>query len=140
MVQEVADDIGQMVDGSWQQVSWDFKDGDDKNLSDGDHIKLEMNCDQGVDKEYVRFGLVESGTWWKSITVHDGGKFLYELVAVQDTPGVIKYADVPVANLELYHFVHSKAKLFGIHTDMYEISNATEMQGGCAYTWKWLSD
>ena len=128
-----------MVDGSWEQVTWDFQDGDDKNLKE-DHIKLEKNCDQGVNQEYVRFGLVESGTWWKAVTLHQDAKFLSELIAVQDSPGIVKYADVPLANLELYSFVLSKAKLFGIHTDMYQISNATEMQGGCAYTFKWLSD
>ena len=88
----------------------------------------------------MRFGLVESGTWWKSITVHSDNGYLYELVAVQDAPGVTKWADVPMSNLPLYHYVLSKAKTFGVHTDMYEILETSDMESGCAYLWSWLAD
>ena len=89
---------------------------------------------------YVRFGLVESGTWWKAINVFSDSKFDYELVAVQDAPGVIKFADVPIPNLSIFNYVLSKAKTFGVHTDMYKIENITDMEEQCAYTFKWLSD
>ncbi len=67
---------------------------------------------------YVRFGLVEPNTWWKSVTVFAGDKFDYELVAVQDCPGVIKYADVPIPNLAIFNYVLSKAKSLGTHQDI----------------------
>ena len=78
-------------------------------------------------------------TWWKAITVHND-HFLYELIAIQDEPGVTKYADVDVETLGLYNFVMSKAKTFGTHHDMYKISNVLEMDPGCEYTFKWLED
>ena len=79
---------------SWENDSWNW-DGDDKNMSDGDQIVLKQDCNQGVDANHVRFCLVVSGTWWKAITVHEGeGNFLYELVAVQDSPGVKKVLDI----------------------------------------------
>lgn len=128
-------------DRTWKDISWNI-DGDDKWLSDVDHIVLEENCEQGVPDGHVRFRLVGSGTWWKSITVHTDDQFLYELVAVQeqDAPGIIKYADVPYTNLALYSYVLSKAKFLGIHTDIYKIANVNEMQPGCTYTFKWLQD
>ena len=89
---------------------------------------------------YVRFGLVEPGTWWKSVTVFAGEKFDYELVAVQDAPGVTKFADVPIPNLAIYNYVLSKAKTFGTHQDMYRIANVTDMEEQCAYTFEWLED
>ena len=131
-------------------------------MSDGDHIVLKKNCDQGVEDGKVRFGLVCSGTWWKAITLHQGqGHYLSELVAVQDEPGITKvklafhlltnlniidtrncwqYADVDHSSLELYDYVLSKAKTFGVHTDMYRISNVQDAKAGCAYTFEWLRD
>ena len=84
--------------------------------------------------------MVCSGTWWKGITVHSNGNFLYELVAVQDSPGVIKYGDVDFLNLDIYEFVLSKAKLFGVHTDMYKIANIVEAKTGCSYLFEWIKD
>ena len=89
---------------------------------------------------YVRFGLVEPNTWWKSVTVFAGDKFDYELVAVQDCPGVIKYADVPIPNLAIFNYVLSKAKSLGTHQDMYRIANVTDMEEQCAYLFEWLED
>ena len=79
-------------------------------------------------------------TWWKAITEHQDGNFIAELVAIQDQPGVIKFADVDINTLDIYEYVLSKAKLFGVHTDMYKIANANEMKGGCQYLFKWISD
>ena len=95
--------------------TFDFENGDDVWLPDHDHIVIAKKCDQGVPSGHVRFGLVEPGTWWKSVTVFAGDKFDYELVAVQDAPGVTKYADVPIPNLSIYNYVLSKAKTFGTH-------------------------
>ena len=136
---EIGDAIIKEASPKWEDVQWDFANGEDKWLSDGDHIVMKKDCQQGVANGHVRFGLVCSGTWWKAITVHSN-HFLYELVAVQDAPGVIKYADIDGTNLELYNFVLSKAKIFGIHTDMYKIANIVEAESGCAYIFQWLQD
>ena len=124
---------------AWDEVTWNM-DGDDKHLSDGDWITLTKACDVGLDADYVRMGLVESNTWWKAITLHDNHGFLYELAAEQDSPGIARWVDVPVANLPLYHYVLSKAKTFGIHEDMYEIANTSDMVDGCSYLWTWIED
>ena len=129
------------VDDAWQEeVNFDFENGDDQWLPDHDHIVIVKKCDQGVPEGYVRFGLVESGTWWKAINIFSGNHWDYELVAVQDAPGVYKYADVPIPNLSVFNYVLSKAKTFGIHTDMYRIANVTEMQAQCTYIFEWLAD
>ena len=51
-----------------------------------------------------------------------------------------QYADVDHSSLELYDYVLSKAKTFGVHTDMYRISNVQDAKAGCAYTFEWLRD
>ena len=48
-------------------------------------------------------------------------------MAVQDAPGVTKYADVDIVDLGLYNYVLSKAKFLGIHTDMYKIANVIDV-------------
>ena len=90
----------------------------------------------------MRFGLVCSGVWWKGIgAFNGGGTHLYqEIVEVQDAAGVTKYADFDQSKLELYDITLQKAKILGVHCDMYKIANAKEMQEGCAYTFKWISD
>ena len=107
----------------WTDVNFDWN-GDDQWLPDHDHIVLTKNCaDAGVPAGYVRFGLVEAGTWWKALNQFHGDHWDYEIVAVQDCPGVIKYADYPVEFLSLYNLVLSKAKTFGVHTNMYKLNN-----------------
>ena len=69
-----------------------------------------------------------------------GSHFLSELVAVQDEPGTLKTAEVPVENLDLYSYVLSKAKVLGVHCNMYTISNIKDMKEKCSYTFKWKQD
>ena len=49
-------------------------------------------------------------------------------------------ADVTHEALEMYDYVLSKAKTFGVHSDMYRISNIADAPLGCAYTFEWLTD
>ena len=101
-------------------------------------LKLKLELDPNI--PCCRFALECGVTWWKAITEHQDGHFKVELVAIQDQPGVIKFADVDINTLDIYEYVLSKAKLFGVHTDMYRIANADEMKGGCQYLFKWISD
>ena len=123
-------------------TQWDFENGEnDKSLPDNDVITLEVSCeDQGIQEGHVRIGLVEAGTWWKAVNQFTGTHFQSELVAVQDEPGTMKTAEVPVANLDLYTYVLSKAKILGVHCDMYKLSNIKDMKEKCSYTFKWKQD
>ena len=107
-----------------------------------DSIILEKTCDGSVPADEVRLGLEPqtSVTWWKAITGHIDRTFLGELVSVEDQPNSLKFADVPVSDLSVYTFYLTKAKALRIHCDMYKISNAEDMQGGCQYLFKWVSD
>ena len=123
-------------------TKWDFENGEvDKSLPDSDVITLVVNCeDQGIPVGHVRVGLVEAGTWWKAINQFTGSHFQSELVAIQDEPGTMKTADVPVESLDLYTYVLSKAKILGVHCDMYKLSNMSDMKEQCSYTFKWKED
>ena len=125
------------------ETQWDFENGEvDKTFdTDKDVISLEVNCDdQGISEGHVRIGLLEAGTWWKAVNQFTGTHFQSELVAVQDEPGTMKTAEVPVANLDLYTYVLSKAKILGVHCDMYKLTNIKDMKEKCSYTFKWKQD
>ena len=39
----------------WEDTNWDFENGDDKYLSDGDHILLKRDCEGYVPEGHVRY-------------------------------------------------------------------------------------
>ena len=41
----------------WEDTNWDFENGDDKYLSDGDHILLKKDCEGYVPEGHVRYKL-----------------------------------------------------------------------------------
>ena len=123
------------------KVIWDLDETVEKYFLE-DRIALVKTCDGSVPAGQVRLGLEPqtSVTWWKAITKHISGIFVGELVSVEDQPNSLKFADVPVSDLSVYTFYLTKAKALRIHCDMYKISNAEDMQGGCQYLFKWVSD
>ena len=44
-------------DFKWEDTNWDFENGDDKYLSDGDHILLKKDCEGYVPEGHVRYKL-----------------------------------------------------------------------------------
>ena len=42
-------------DFKWEDTNWDFENGDDKYLSDGDHILLKKDCEGYVPEGHVRY-------------------------------------------------------------------------------------
>ena len=120
-------------------TSWNWH-GDSKNLPDGDHITLSKSCGGGVPRNSVRIGLYSAGDWWKGIVVHSGPHHQYDLLGVAGNHHYTTYATVPKDRLTQYTYTLSKAKNFGVHTDMYKLSNIAGMQGGCTYTFRWIRD
>ena len=123
---------------SSKQITWHL-DGDYKQFRE-DCILLVKSCDGSVPAGQVRLSLVSAVTWWKAITLHRAGRFIDELVSVKDQPNTRKFVDLPVSNLRLFDFYLAKSKSLSIHCDMYKISNAEDMQGGCEYLFKWAAD
>ena len=100
------------------------------------------NCDGSVPAGLVRLSLVSAVRWWKAITLHRDGRFISEVVSVQDQPNIRKFRDIPVSShlFPKFDLYLTKAKALSIHCDMYKISNAADMQGGCEYLFKWAAD
>ena len=121
-----------------KQVTWHL-DGDFKQFRE-DRIWLVKSCDGSVPAGQVRLSLVSTVTSWKAITLHRAGRFVYELVSAKDQPYTRKFADLPVSDLRILDLYLAKAKSLSIHCDMYELSNAEDMQGGCEYLFKWAAD
>ena len=91
-------------------------------------------------KDKVKVTLKQSGTWWKALTVHnDKNEFLHEDLWNQDghssDTSLLDYKE-----MISQYIVLSKAKAFGVHTNMYWIQNSYELTP--AYDWEiyWKHD
>ena len=148
----IAKDIGNLiweVTGSYKPYRhmWNFDlNGHGhaaKWLQDGDYIKIERkgNSCHSCANRRVKICLGTPGwmTWWKSVTIHANNRFMYELVANQDRRSwdcaVIEYAEL----LQNY-IVLSKAKGWGVHTNMYWIQNSYAFRPGHDWHIRWERD
>jgi hypothetical protein len=118
----------------------DVKDG----MKDGDNIQLaiaENKCD--TDKVQLGFALGKNVSWWKGLILFNRkDNNTYQVLAEQagdECQPVIVEIDKSI--LSEKDLVLSKAKTFGIHTNMYCIKDAaTSMQGGNKYSFTWIKD
>ena len=118
-------------DGVWQSGT----------LQDGDQIRIIRRPKATAVTKSVKITLKQpSNTWWKALTVHTrDNKFKYEIVFNQDSvhenSNNVEYREI----LENF-IVLSKAKAFGVHTNMYWIQNSYVMTPD--YEWEiiWQKD
>src|SRR4051794_39511791 len=108
------------------QLNWESFNG----LLD-DYDLINVRIDQGVvAADSVEFRL-ESAPWitgWKAIRVPDGIHSAWEIYVQDDrhSDAVSLYAD-QVANHQALEF--KKAKLFGVHTGVYDLAGLERLQG-----------
>eukprot|EP00931_Biecheleriopsis_adriatica_P023946 TRINITY_DN15012_c0_g1_i2.p1 TRINITY_DN15012_c0_g1~~TRINITY_DN15012_c0_g1_i2.p1 ORF type:complete len:685 (+),score=124.34 TRINITY_DN15012_c0_g1_i2:75-2129(+) len=107
-------------------------------LPDGDTILMRKSPAAKSSSAVVQVRLTdEADTWWKAITQHHDNKFVREVAATQDkrteATGQIQVADL----LHGDHFVLSKAKTLGVHTNVYCIAGAGYMEPAMIYTFDW---
>jgi len=93
-----------------------------------------------VPEGMVQICLKESGTWWKAVTMFANTTFIKEIANTQDAAGKINCGTVEKQELANHYFTLSKAKTFGIHTNMYHITNANDMQAQGSYLFDWQKD
>ncbi|TWT63264.1 hypothetical protein [Rubinisphaera italica] len=119
----------------YADVGNDMEDGDNisvvetKNVCPSDEIEIKLVLGSGV-------------SWWKGAILFkkDKDNDYLSLVELQDDKksktGRVSYDD-----FSSRHFVLSKAKAFGVHTNMYYIEDAPQkMTGGNRYTFTWTKD
>ncbi|XP_013422207.1 uncharacterized protein LOC106182103 isoform X5 [Lingula anatina] len=113
------------------------------NMQDGDCI--ETTVKYGVcSRNDVRFTLAlgPGVTWWKGLILfrkHERNKYQILTELQDDQHPVI--VTIRRYMLEQNHLVFSKAKTFGIHTNMYHIEDAaTALKGGAHYAFTWVKD
>ena len=148
----IAKDIGAMiweVTGSYKPYRhmWSFDlNGHgvaERWLQDHDLIRIERhrNTCNSCGNRRVKICLRTPNwmTWWKAVTIHANNRFMYELAYGQDrnrgTCGIIEYS----ALLQNY-IVLSKAKQWGIHTNMYWVQNSYMFRPGHDWYIKWNRD
>lgn len=116
--------------------------GDRHNLQDGDHICIYARPKQPTSKK-TRFHIAlkqPTGTWWKAITAHTPpNTFSHEIVWSQDDTHE-NWALVDYNDMLNYFIVLSKAKAFGIHTNMYWIQNSYDFKPTSDWIISWDRD
>jgi hypothetical protein len=106
-----------------------------EKLSDGDIVTATLSPG-GIQSDRIGIALRLDGVhWWKGI---QSGAIV--LCQAQDSQNFIStslaVSDFKSNGLQLW-----KAKLFGAHTQMYNITDATEkIQGGQSYLFTWKRD
>ena len=97
-----------------------------RDLPDGDTIIIERKPKQHGNSHQVSLTLkaAESITWWKAITLHTAeNNFDSEVANTQDS----RHEDMGLITYEKmcnYFVVLSKAKAWGVHTNVYWIKNS----------------
>jgi hypothetical protein len=106
-----------------------------ETLPDGDVIQATATPAL-IDPSKVGIALKLSGvTWWKGI--QSGPIVLCQCQDSQNYASTeLALTDFQVKGLQLW-----KAKLFGVHTEMYNVSDAgTAIEGGHSYLFTWMHD
>lgn len=112
------------------------------NMPDWDTLQVsEQRGACPPDRVRVTLALGQGITWWKGLTLcrrdRSGNR---ELIGLQDNNRTAT-VEVRVEDLRSNDFVLGKAKVFGVHTNMYCVEDANvSMRGGNAYTFTWVKD
>ncbi|XP_013400866.1 uncharacterized protein LOC106166763 isoform X2 [Lingula anatina] len=112
-------------------------------MQDGDEILVEVlpGMCRSKHKLKIRFALGPHVTWWKGLVLRRKDQSGYRTIAeLQDDQRPI---EVEIDHVELYEsdLLFSKAKLFGVHTDMYRLTDAeVVLKGGNQYNFTWIRD
>lgn len=112
------------------------------NMPDWDTLHLAGQ--RGVcppDRVRITLALGQGITWWKGLLLCRRDRSSTQtLINLQDNSRTAT-VDVSVADLRISDLVLGKAKVLGIHTNMYCIEDASvALRGGSAYTFTWTKD
>jgi hypothetical protein len=112
----------------------------DSPLADGDHIWLSVEpSDVGANGIEISLSSAPHVTWYKEIKAFDGPGDTLGWIATQDAehgPVSMKIADVTL----ITNLVFTKAKAFGIHTGMYQVTQGLLDHRGHKLDFNWASD
>jgi len=137
---------------AWFGVSFDWtkEEDDHSNMSDGDHIRMIKSPDNAPCPDAnlagkARLQMVTSISWWKAIAYHAGESKVAYLYEIHKSPNVVRSADLTTTdggNVDMYNYVIWKAKTFGVHSPVYQITNSRDLQNhdGCTFLLQYLDD
>ncbi len=109
---------------------------------DGDIIVIKKRPKQRTSKDnYYHFTLKQpNGNWWKAINaIRTDNVFDHEMVSVSGSDYSNKVI-VDYNEMFNYYIVLSKAKGFGVHTNMYWIKNSFDLSPDYDWTFEWKKD
>jgi hypothetical protein len=81
-------------------------------------------------------------TWWKGIVAFDKkdtNKWT-EVACLQDDSNSMELTDINPRIADSHYLSFSKAKTFGVHTNMYLISNWGDAPSGYDFVFNWVKD
>jgi len=127
----------------WEhEVVWNFTLPTFTPTLQGDTIVLTSSPpSDDVPPGKVRVGIkCDGSTWWKAITMFKNTTYLKEVAHTQDQQGVVNWGLIQYEELANHYFTLSKAETFGIHVNVYHITNAADMQEQGSYLFDWQVD
>ena len=128
-------------------IDLDDLDGTSK-LDDGDKIRVdidEAHVGDRVPEGWVKIRLrTTRKLWYKGIMLFEKGKnnsFKKVCELTEAPPNKYSEQVIEFTDIQKMALVLSKAKAFGVHANMYQISDAaTAMKPNHVYTFTWISD
>jgi len=106
--------------------------------SDGDII--EMSRKKGTGNLY--FSQENDSYWWKGLVAfdHSDTNKWYELMCLYDQTQKHMTMQITPSLADSHYITLSKAKAFGVHTNMYLITNWEDASTSYDYVFKWVKD
>lgn len=126
---------------SWQDL--DYIEGDQVHIGDtplpvGDRILLGRERTLPVEQVEFRFGNGPGVDWWKELKILDATGRVLGLLSAEGRAVAPSRIQVPLSELSGAKLVLSKAMVFGVHTEVYEIQDLP-IEGGVSYRFTWTA-
>lgn len=124
---------------SWQQL--DSREIDlilrgDIDLPLGDRILLSRERTLPADQVEFVFGNGPEVDWWKELKILDAGGHVLGLLSAEGRARQPSRIQFSLGELSGACLVLSKAMVFGVHTEVYEIQDLP-IEGGVSYGFEW---
>jgi hypothetical protein len=88
----------------------------------------------------IQFNTAPNITWWKSVQIRDANDAVLLCLETQDQNHGPRLQGIDVSMLEGARISFHKAKMFGVHTGMYQLPPDLTTRGGTRIVISWEED
>lgn len=117
----------------------------DPRLWDGDEIEFSHEGELGINMDEVELAFQNGPAirWWKEVQAYDANDRRVASLGAQDDDHALKFTRINVNDLRGGKFIFEKAKMFGVHTGMYQLflsEDDINFMAGKRLTFMWVRD